>query len=128
MTAVIAFAVLIRISPAMTGIAFAFLLVFGLGLRKAFQRHSSDLSRARQDQRRGHRPPHGISGRGTGGEGLPCRGAGADVFSSGVERLLQNVFKTLTATSVMSLSASTLMGLIGAIVMFMGTRQILAGS
>ena len=50
-----------------------------------------------------------------------------EVFSSGVERLLQNVFKTLTATSVMSLSSSTLMGIIGAIVMFMGTRQILAG-
>ena len=50
-----------------------------------------------------------------------------DVFSSGVERLLQNVFKTLTATSVMSLSSSTLMGFIGAIVMFMGTRQILDG-
>ena len=50
-----------------------------------------------------------------------------EVFSSGVERLLQNVFKTLTATSVMSLSSSTLMGVIGAIVMFMGTRQILAG-
>ena len=49
------------------------------------------------------------------------------VFSLGVERLLQNVFRTLTATSVMSLSSSTLMGIIGAIVMFMGTRQILAG-
>src|ERR1035438_7136358 len=49
------------------------------------------------------------------------------VFSAGVERLLQNVFKTLTATSVMSLTSSTLMGVIGAIVMFMGTRQILAG-
>jgi ABC-type multidrug transport system fused ATPase/permease subunit len=49
------------------------------------------------------------------------------VFSLGVERLLQNVFRTLTATSVMSLSSSTLMGVIGAIVMFMGTRQILAG-
>jgi subfamily B ATP-binding cassette protein MsbA len=49
------------------------------------------------------------------------------VFSAGVERLLQNVFKTLTATSVMSLTSSTLMGVIGSIVMFMGTRQILAG-
>src|ERR1700750_1970588 len=37
LTAVIAFAVLIRISPIMTGIAFAFLLVFGIGLRKAFR-------------------------------------------------------------------------------------------
>ncbi len=44
-----------------------------------------------------------------------------------MERLLQNVFKTLTATSVMSLSSSTLMGVIGAIVMFMGAHQIAAG-
>ena len=49
------------------------------------------------------------------------------MFSAGVERLLQNVFKTLTATSLMSLTSSTLMGVVGAIVMFMGTRQILAG-
>ena len=37
LTAVIAFAVLIRISPVMTAIAFGFLLVFGFGLRKAFR-------------------------------------------------------------------------------------------
>jgi subfamily B ATP-binding cassette protein MsbA len=49
------------------------------------------------------------------------------VFSTGVERLLQNVFRTLTATSVMGLSSSMLMGVIGSIVMFIGTRQILAG-
>ena len=49
------------------------------------------------------------------------------VFAGGVQRLLQNVFKTLTATSVMSLSSATLMGMVGAIVMFMGTRQILSG-
>jgi ABC-type multidrug transport system fused ATPase/permease subunit len=36
LTAVIAFAVLIRLSPVMTGIAFTFLLIFGIGLRKAF--------------------------------------------------------------------------------------------
>ena len=37
LTAVIAFVVLMRISPMMTAIAFGFLLVFGLGLRKAFR-------------------------------------------------------------------------------------------
>ncbi len=49
------------------------------------------------------------------------------VFSGGVERLMQNVFKTLTATSLMGLSAATLMGIVGAIVMLLGTRQIIAG-
>jgi subfamily B ATP-binding cassette protein MsbA len=49
------------------------------------------------------------------------------VFTEGVHRLLQNVYRTLTATSVMSLSSATLMGVVGAIVMLMGTRQIIAG-
>ena len=127
MTAVIAFAVLIRISPTMTGIAFAFLLVFGLGLRKAFQVIRPIFrERAKINAE--------VTGRLTeslGGvrvvKGYHAESREHDVFSSGVERLLQNVFKTLTATSVMSLSSSTLMGIIGAIVMFMGTRQILAG-
>jgi ABC-type multidrug transport system fused ATPase/permease subunit len=127
LTAVIAFAVLMGISPVMTAIAFAFLLVFGLGLRKAF-RVIRPIFRERA------KITAEVTGRLTeslGGvrvvKGYHAEAREHDVFSSGVERLLQNVFKTLTATSVMSLSSSTLMGFIGAIVMFMGTRQILAG-
>ena len=127
LTAVIAFAVLIRISPLMTGIAFSFLLVFGIGLRKAF-RVIRPIFRERA------KINAEVTGRLTeslGGvrvvKGYHAEAREHEVFSSGVERLLQNVFKTLTATSVMSLSSSTLMGIIGAIVMFMGTRQILAG-
>src|SRR3954468_12395057 len=37
MTAVIAFVILVKISPTMTGIAFGFLLGFGLALQKAFK-------------------------------------------------------------------------------------------
>jgi subfamily B ATP-binding cassette protein MsbA len=50
------------------------------------------------------------------------------VFASGVERLLANVLRTLTATSLMSLSSSVLLGAVGAIIMYMGARQILAGT
>src|SRR5205085_7380488 len=50
------------------------------------------------------------------------------VFAKGVERLLDNVMHTLTATSVMSLSASLLMGAVGAVIMFVGARQIMAGA
>ena len=127
LTAVIAFAVLIRISPVMTGIAFTFLLVFGVGLRKAF-RTIRPIFRERA------KINAEVTGRLTeslGGvrvvKGYHAEDREHHVFSLGVERLLQNVFKTLTATSVMSLSSSTLMGVIGAIVMFMGTRQILDG-
>ncbi|HZU25862.1 MAG TPA: ABC transporter ATP-binding protein [Bryobacteraceae bacterium] len=49
------------------------------------------------------------------------------VFSGGVERLLQNVLKSLTAMSVMSLSATVAMGIVGASVMYIGGRAILAG-
>ena len=127
LTAVIAFVVLIRISPVMTGIAFVFLLVFGLGLQRAFKI-------IRPIFRERAKITAEVTGRLTeslGGvrvvKGYHAEAREHDVFSSGVERLLQNVFKTLTATSVMSLSSSMLMGMIGAIVMFMGTRQILAG-
>jgi ABC-type multidrug transport system fused ATPase/permease subunit len=127
LTAIIAFVVLIRISPLMTGIAFVFLLVFGIALRKAFRvirpifRERSKINAE-------------VTGRLTeslGGvrvvKGYHAEAREHDVFSSGVERLLQNVFRTLTVTSVMGLSTSTVMGMIGAIVMFIGTREILAG-
>ena len=73
LTAVIAFAVLIRISPVMTGHRLR--LPAGLRLRPAqgVPRHPSHLPRARQDQRRGHRPADRIAGRRARGEGLPRR-------------------------------------------------------
>ena len=49
-----------------------------------------------------------------------------EVFAAGVQRLLDNVLKSLTATSVMSLSATVLMGVVGAIIMYVGARQITA--
>src|SRR5579863_7778005 len=49
-------------------------------------------------------------------------------FSAGVRRLLENVMRTLTATSLMSLSASVLLGVVGAATMYVGARQILAGT
>ncbi len=50
------------------------------------------------------------------------------MFSAGVERLLQNVLRTLTLTSLMSLSSSLLLGTVGAIIMYVGAHQILAGT
>jgi ABC-type multidrug transport system fused ATPase/permease subunit len=48
------------------------------------------------------------------------------IFASGVRRLLDNVMRTLTATSLMSLSASVLMGVVGAATMYIGGHQMLA--
>jgi subfamily B ATP-binding cassette protein MsbA len=51
----------------------------------------------------------------------------ASVFADGVQRLLDNIMRTITATSTMSLSATTLLGVIGGIVMLMGGHQVLSG-
>ena len=52
----------------------------------------------------------------------------AAVFGQGVKRLLDNVLRSLTAMSLMSLSATVLMGIVGAVIMFIGARQIFAGT
>jgi ABC-type multidrug transport system fused ATPase/permease subunit len=44
-----------------------------------------------------------------------------------VQRLLDNVLKTLTATSLMTLSSTVLVGVISAIIMLMGAHLILSG-
>jgi subfamily B ATP-binding cassette protein MsbA len=50
------------------------------------------------------------------------------VFSSGVGKLLENILKTLTATSTLSLASTLLLGIVGAAVLYVGARQILAGT
>jgi ABC-type multidrug transport system fused ATPase/permease subunit len=120
--------VLLRISVMMTVIAFSVLLVFGLGLNKAFAT-IRPIFRARP------KITAEVTGRLTeslGGvrvvKGYHAEAREEKIFSGGVQRLLDNVLKTLTATSIMSLSASALMGLVSAVVMFMGAHRILAGT
>jgi ABC-type multidrug transport system fused ATPase/permease subunit len=48
------------------------------------------------------------------------------VFEAGVQRLLNNILKSLTATSLMGLAATVLMGVVGALIMYIGARQITA--
>src|SRR5215510_7037864 len=128
LTATIVLLLMWRMSPLMTGVAVGFLLIFGLALGRAFKV-------IRPIFRERGKINAEVTGRLTeslGGvrvvKGYHAEEREHNVFSAGVERLLQNVFKTLTATSVMSLTSSSLMGVVGAIVMFIGTRQILAGT
>jgi ABC-type multidrug transport system fused ATPase/permease subunit len=128
MTAILALVILLRISVAMTVIAFTVLLVFGLGLNKAFTT-IRPIFRARP------KITAEVTGRLTeslGGvrvvKGYHAEAREEKIFSAGVQRLLDNVLKTLTATSIMSLSAAALMGLVSAVVMFMGAHRILAGT
>ncbi len=47
------------------------------------------------------------------------------VFAGGVERLLQNVMKSLTMTSVLSSASTTVLGLVSALVMWLGGHAVL---
>jgi ABC-type multidrug transport system fused ATPase/permease subunit len=127
-TGLLALVVLLRISVTMTLIAFAVLLVFGVGLNKAFAT-IRPIFRARP------KITAEVTGRLTeslGGvrvvKGYHAEAREEKIFSGGVQRLLDNVLKTLTATSFMSLSASALMGFVSALIMFMGAHRILAGT
>ena len=52
----------------------------------------------------------------------------AGVFAKGVERLLANVMKSLTMTSSLSAASTTVLGLVSALVMWLGGHQVLAGT
>ena len=128
MTAVLALIILLRISPLMTVVAFVVLLGFALFLNKAFNT-IRPIFRARP------KINAEVTGRLTeslGGvrvvKGYHAEEREERVFGTGVQRLLDNVLKTLTATSLMSLSGATLTGIVSAVIMFLGARQILAGT
>ncbi len=128
LTAILALVVLVRISPEMTGVALVLMLASMLALRSAFKvmrpifRERSKINAE-------------VSGRLTESlagvrvvKGYHAQEREHEVFSLGVGRLLANVLRTLTATSTMGLATTLLLGLGGAIVMWMGARQILEGS
>ena len=128
LTSAIALAVLFRISPMMTALAFGFLLCFGIALHKAF-------GTIRPIFRERSKINAEVTGRLTeslGGvrviKGYHAEQREEKVFSKGVQRLLDNVMRTLTATSIMSLSASLLLGVVGVVIMYVGARQIMAGT
>ena len=52
----------------------------------------------------------------------------ASVFATGVGRLLDNVMKSLTMTSSMSAASTTVLGLVSAIVMWLGGNSVLHGT
>src|SRR6202049_719678 len=124
LTAGIALVVLFRISALMTVLAFGFLLCFGLALKKAFQ----TIRPIFRDRGKITAEVTGRLTESLGGvrviKGHHAEEREERVFSIGVMRLLDNVMRTLTAISLMSLSATVLLGLIGAIVMYVGSRQI----
>jgi ABC-type multidrug transport system fused ATPase/permease subunit len=127
LTASFALIYLFRTSVVMTAAASAALIVFGIALSRAFK-FIRPIYRARP------KINAEVTGRLTeslGGvrvvKGYHAEEREERVFYAGVHRLLDNVLKTLTATSLMSLSATVLVGIISAVIMLIGAHQILSG-
>ncbi len=128
LTAAIALVVLFKISATMTLLAFAFLVGFGVVLNRAFGTIRPIFrERGKINAEVTARLTESLGGvRVVKGYHAEEREEG--VFAAGVQRLLDNVLKTLTSTSVMSLSSTVMLGIVGAVVMYVGARQILAGT
>jgi subfamily B ATP-binding cassette protein MsbA len=127
-TAILALGYLLRVSVSMTAAAFVAVVIFGVGLSKAFKT-IRPMYRARPKLNAE------VTGRLTeslGGvrvvKGYHAEEREEEVFQGGVQKLLDNVLQTLTATSLMSFSATALMGIVTASMMFLGARNILAGT
>lgn len=126
MAAAIALVLLLRISAPLTLIAVGSLGCFALALNKAF-------ATIRPIFRERGKINAEVTGRLTeslGGvrvvKGYHAEEREETIFAGGVRRLLDNVMRTLTATSLMGLSASVLLGVVGAATMYVGGRQMVA--
>jgi ABC-type multidrug transport system fused ATPase/permease subunit len=127
LTAVLSLGFLLKYNAQMTGIAIGFLVVLMVALSRAFKTIRPIFrERAKINAE--------VTGRLTeslGGvrvvKGYHAEERESNVFSRGVQRLLDNVLKSLTATSLMGLTSTVVLGVVSAIIMFIGARQILAG-
>src|ERR1700686_1419354 len=127
LTAGIALVMLLRISPVMTGLAAALLLVSMVGLRKAFSvLRPIFRERAKINAEVSGRLTESLSGVRVV-KGYHAEEGGQEVFPRGGQRLLDNGIKSLTTMSMMSFSTTALGGVVGALVMLVGARQVLEG-
>jgi len=127
LTALFAFCYLIKLSVQMTMITFVLLAIFAFILQRAFKTIRPIFrERAKINAE--------VTGRLTeslGGvrvvKGYHAEQSESNVFAAGVHRLLQNVISSLTAQSLMALASTAVIGVVGALVMFLGAHQVVAG-
>src|SRR3569833_2301796 len=126
-TAVIVFFIMMRLSPKMTMVGVGFMLVAVIGLQRLF-RTIRPIFRERG------KINAEVTGRLTeslGGvrviKGYHAEEREQKVFGAGVQRLLDNVIRTLSLTSLMSLSTAVMVGFVGAVNMYVGAHEIFAG-
>ena len=127
LTAALSFFILMRISPKMTLLAFGIIALFSLGLRRVFavQRsiyHDRSVKFAE------------ITGRLTESlagarvvKGYRAEERESAQFAASVRKLLKSYMQSITATSVMTLSSTAVVGIVGSLVMYLGARQMLGG-
>jgi len=127
LTALFAFGYLIHLSVQMTLVTFVILVIFGLILQRAFKTIRPIFrERAKINAE--------VTGRLTeslGGvrvvKGYHAEESEAQVFATGANRLLKNVISSLTAQSLMSLASTAVLGVVGALIMYLGAHQVVAG-
>jgi ABC-type multidrug transport system fused ATPase/permease subunit len=126
LTATIVFVVLISINVRMTVLTLAILLVFGTILQRAF-RTIRPIFRERA------KINAEVTGRLTeslGGvrvvKGYHAEASEATIFAAGVKRLLDNVISSLTAQSLMTLSSTLVLGVVGGLIMYLGAHEMQA--
>lgn len=128
LTAGLVFIYLMYLSPAVTLTVFAVLGVFVFFLQYGFKTIRPIFrERAKINAE--------VTGRLTeslGGvrviKGYHAEDREATVFSGGVERLLQNVMKSLTMTSTLSAASTTMLGIVSGLVMWMGGHRVLGNT
>lgn len=128
LTALLALGVMLTLSPLLTGLTVLFLALFAAGILAAFgvlrpifrerSRIHGEVSGRLTETFAGIRVVKGYHG----------EAREASVFAEGVSRLLANVLKSITGMSTLSVASTLLLGGVGAVVMWFGTRQILAGT
>jgi ABC-type multidrug transport system fused ATPase/permease subunit len=128
LTAVLAFLYLMHLSPMVTLTVFSVMGLFVFVLQYGFKT-------IRPIFRERGKINAEVTGRLTeslGGvrviKGYHAEDREATVFSAGVERLLQNVMKSLTMTSFLGSASTTVLGLVSALVMWLGGHNVLGHS
>jgi ABC-type multidrug transport system fused ATPase/permease subunit len=126
-TAIIVFFIMLRLSPKMTMVGVAFMLVAVVGLQRLFR----TIRPIFRDRGKINAEVTGRLTESLGGvrviKGYHAEAREQGVFAAGVQRLLDNVIKTLSLTSLMSLSTAVMVGFVGAVNMYVGAHEIFAG-
>lgn len=128
LTAVVAFGLLLRINATLTLSILVFLGIFGALVSKAF----SYIRPIFRERGKINAEVTGRLAESLGGvrvvKGFHAESREAATFAEGALRLFENVRRTLTATSLISMGGTLLMGAVSVIVMVVGARLIVQGT